>query len=118
ACGVVGFKPTYGRVPKDGSFPLAWTLDHIGPMTRCVDDAALLLQAIAGFSVADPSCLNTTPPDFSSGLAGNVHGLVIGIEHDYLFHDIDAGIARLVATQIDQLCERGAIIKPVKIPSL
>lgn len=118
ACGIVGLKPTHGRVPKDGCFPLSWTLDHIGPMTKTVADAAAMLQVIAGFDPRDPTCIDTPVPDYSSTLTGDVSGLVIGIEEDYFFRDVDAGIERLVRDQITALADRGARVQPVTIPAL
>ncbi|MCZ4541566.1 amidase [Dietzia maris] len=118
ACGIVGLKPTHGRVPKDGCFPLAWTLDHIGPMTKTVDDAAAMLQVIAGFDAADPTAVDTPVGDYTSNLAGDVSGLVIGVEEDYYFRDVDNEIERLVRAQIDELVSRGARVQTVKIPTL
>lgn len=118
ACGIVGLKPTHGRVPKDGCFPLAWSLDHIGPMTKTVSDAAAMLQVIAGFDEKDPTCVNTPVPDYSAGLEGGAEGLTIGIEEDYYFNNVDAGIERLVRAQIDELTRQGAQVKRIKIPTL
>ncbi len=118
ACGIVGLKPTHGRVPKDGCYPLAWTLDHIGPMTKTVDDAAAMLQVIAGFDPADPTCVDTPVQDYSSTLDGDVSGLVIGVEEDYFFHAVDSEIERLVRAQIDALVARGARVETVSIPTL
>lgn len=118
ACGIVGLKPTHGRVPKDGCYPLAWTLDHIGPMTKTVDDAAAMLQVIAGFDPADPTCVDVPVADYSSTLDGDVSGLVIGVEEDYYFRDVDNEIERLVRAQIDELVSRGARVEKVSIPTL
>ncbi|MBW0294644.1 glutamyl-tRNA amidotransferase [Rhodococcus sp. MH15] len=118
ACGIVGLKPTHGRVPKDGCFPLAWTLDHIGPMTKTVDDAAAMLQVIAGFDGADPTAVDTPVGDYTSNLTGDVSGLVIGVEEDYFFRNVDTEIERLVRGQIDELVSRGARVETVKIPTL
>lgn len=118
ACGIVGLKPTHGRVPKDGCFPLAWSLDHIGPMTKTVDDAAAMLQVIAGFDGADPTSVNTPVGNYTSNLTGDVSGLVIGVEEDYFFKDVDNEIEGLVRAQIDELVSRGARVEKVKIPTL
>lgn len=118
ACGIVGLKPTHGRVPKDGCFPLAWTLDHIGPMTKTVDDAAAMLQVIAGFDRADPTAVDVPVGDYTSHLTGDVSGLVIGVEEDYYFRDVDNEIERLVRAQIDELVSRGARVRTVEIPTL
>ena len=78
-CGIVGLKPTYGRVSRAGVVPLAWSLDHIGPMTRTVADAALLLQALAGHDPADPSTAAVPVPDYRRGLDGDPRTLRVGV---------------------------------------
>lgn len=118
ACGIVGLKPTHGRVSKYGCFPLAWTLDHIGPMTKTVEDAAAMLQVIAGFDERDPTCVNTPTSDYSAKLAGSAKGLVIGVEEDYFFRDVDNEIETIVRAQIDHLVSEGATLRTVKIPAL
>lgn len=118
ACGIVGLKPTHGRVSKFGCFPLAWTLDHIGPMTKTVADAAAMLQVISGFDAKDPTCVNTPVGDYTTGLTGNVKGLVIGVEENYFFKDVDSEIERLVRAQIDNLVAQGATLRTVSIPTL
>jgi aspartyl-tRNA(Asn)/glutamyl-tRNA(Gln) amidotransferase subunit A len=77
-CGVVGIKPTYGRVSRAGVLPLSWSLDHAGPLTRTVEDAALVLNAISGHDPADPASADRPVPDFAAGLDGQVSGLRIG----------------------------------------
>lgn len=117
ACGIVGLKPTHGRVGKFGCFPLAWSLDHIGPMTKTVADAAAMLQVISGFDPEDPTSVNA-PVDNYQNPSGDVKGLVIGIEEDYFFKDVDSEIERLIRSQIDNLVSQGAKLKTVKIPAL
>src|SRR5690625_2678893 len=116
-CGLVGLKPTHGRVAKYGCYPLAWSLDHIGPMSKSVADAAATLQGIAGFDPRDPTAVNVPVDDYLSGLGGDPKGLVIGVEEDYFFRDVDSPIETLVRKQIDELVSRGAMMKEVKIPS-
>lgn len=118
ACGIVGLKPTHGRVSKAGCFPLAWTLDHIGPMTKTVDDAAAMLQAIAGFDAQDPTSANAPVGNYTGNLSGDVKGMVIGVEEAYFFKDVDSGIEAIVRAQIDALVERGAVLKKIQIPTL
>ena len=117
-CGLVGLKPTHGRVAKYGCYPLAWSLDHIGPMSKSVADAAATLQGIAGFDPRDPTAVNVPVDDYLSGLGGDPKGLVIGVEEDYFFRDVDSPIETLVRKHIDELVSRGAVLKEVKIPSL
>lgn len=118
ACGLVGLKPTHGRVAKYGCFPLAWSLDHIGPMSKSVADAAVTLQAIAGHDPRDPTSVDVPVPDYSAGLGGDPKDLVIGVEEDYFFRDVDSPIEQAVRKQIDELASQGATLKTVKIPSL
>lgn len=118
ANGLVGLKPTHGRVAKFGCYPLAWTLDHIGPMSKTVADAAAMLDAIAGFDPRDPTCVNVPVDDYLGGLGGDPKGLVIGVEEDYYFRDVDSAIEALVRARIDDLVARGATVKKVAIPSL
>lgn len=83
ANGVVGIKPTYGRVSRHNVFPLAESLDHIGPLAGSVEDAALVLNAIAGFDIEDPTSLDIAPPDFTAGIGRDIGGLRIGIDARY-----------------------------------
>src|SRR5438270_602051 len=69
-CGIVGLKPTYGRVSTSGAIPLSWSLDHLGPMTRTVSDAALLLEAIAGYDPQDPGSTDVPVPDYAAAIEG------------------------------------------------
>ena len=118
ACGIVGLKPTHGRVSKFGCYPLAWTLDHIGPMTKTVADSAAMLQVIAGFDSQDPTSIQTGTSDYSAALNEDVKGMVIGVNEDYFFKDVDSEVERLVRAQIDELVSQGATVKTVDIPAL
>jgi aspartyl-tRNA(Asn)/glutamyl-tRNA(Gln) amidotransferase subunit A len=118
ACGLVGMKPTYGRVGKSGVFPEAWTLDHVGILTRSVADAAIMLDAITGHDLGDPASLKIAGTRCTDGLATDIRGLVIGVEEDYFFADVVDDVARIVRAAIDALRDLGATIKPIKLPSL
>jgi aspartyl-tRNA(Asn)/glutamyl-tRNA(Gln) amidotransferase subunit A len=78
-CGIVGIKPTYGRVSRFGVVPLSWSLDHAGPMARSVEDCAILLQAIAGYDAKDPASANVSVSDFRAGLRDGIKGLRVGV---------------------------------------
>ncbi len=78
-CGTVGIKPTYGRVSRRGVFPLSWTLDHVGPLTRSVEDAAITLQVLAGHDPQDPASADVPVADYRADLEKGVEGLRIGI---------------------------------------
>ncbi|MEO0616602.1 MAG: amidase [Pseudomonadota bacterium] len=102
-CGIVGHKPTYGLVSKAGVQPLVWSLDHVGPITRTVADAALMLSAMAGFDPEDPCSVDIAAGSFDSA-GGQVEGLRLGVVRRFFFDGrdeviatIDAAIARLVA---------------------
>jgi len=78
-CGITGLKPTYGRVSRAGVLPLAWSMDHAGPMTRSAMDAALVLKALAGYDPADPTTSVLPVPDYAAALSGDVKGLRVGV---------------------------------------
>ena len=114
-CGVVGLKPTYGRVSRWGVVAFASSLDQVGPLTRSVADAALVLQAIAGFDPRDSTSLDAPVPRYADALTGDVSGLRIGVPQEYfeaMDDDIRAGLARTVAA----LVERGAETVDLSLP--
>jgi len=117
-CGIVGLKPTYGRVSRYGCFPEAWTLDHVGPMTRSVKDAALLLDALSGYDPRDPGSLHLPPTNTANSLRDSCEGLTIGVVEDFYFSNVDDEIARCVWAGIDALREHGAHVKTISIPRL
>ena len=118
ACGLIGLKPTYGRVSKYGCFPEAWTLDHIGPLTRTVADSAIILDAISGFDQSDPTSLNLPSTQTLIGINKDIRDLVIGVEEEYFFDFVDHQVESLVRAGIEKLRALGATIKTVKLPSL
>ncbi len=118
ACGIVGLKPTHGRVSKYGCYPLAWSLDHIGPMTKTVKDAAGMLEIIAGFDHRDPTCVDVKTENYSQQITGDVKGLVIGINEDYFFNRVDSDVEKAVRASIQSLVDQGAKVETVRIPSL
>lgn len=117
-CGVVGLKPTYGRVSRHGCFPEAWTLDHVGPIAATVSDAALILDAISGWDPKDPATLRRPPTETFRSLRSDLTGTVIGVEEDFYFAGVDDAIAALVRAAIGRLQERGATIREVSIGGL
>lgn len=118
ACGIVGLKPTHGLVSKYGCFPLSWSLDHIGPMTKTVRDAAGLLEILVGFDPLDPTSVHAPFVDYQKGLTGQLKNLVIGVDEDYFFHNIDPEIDNIVRRGIQQLEDAGAKVKPINVRSL
>lgn len=114
-CGAVGLKPTYGRVSKHGVFPLAWTLDHCGPMARSVEDAAIALQVLAGHDPQDPSSASEPVDDYCQGLEQGVKGLTIGVPQDYFQSSPQASPTFLAAFDrtAAMLAEAGA--RPINV---
>jgi aspartyl-tRNA(Asn)/glutamyl-tRNA(Gln) amidotransferase subunit A len=91
-CGIVGLKPTYGRVSTSGVAPLSWSLDHVGPMTRTVKDAILVLQVIAGYDPHDIASMDAPVPDYASAIKGPTSSLRLGIPRAYFYDDLDSEI--------------------------
>lgn|SRR5690625_241076 len=118
ACGIVGLKPTHGRVSKFGVYPLAWTLDHVGPMAKTVADAAALMEVIAGFDPNDPTSANVPAGGYLEALSGDVKGLRIGIIEDYFFHNVDSGIEKLIRERLQDLENEGAEVVSLSLPAL
>ena len=117
-CGIVGLKPTYGRVSRAGVVPLAWSLDHVGPMARTVADAAILLQAMAGQDPADPSTAAVPVPDYRSGMAGDVRGLRVGIVRELFFERLDPDVRAAVEAAARALEGLGARVEEVRLPRI
>ncbi len=96
-CGAVGLKPTYGRISRHGVFPSAWTLDHCGPLTRSVDDAAIALQVLAGHDPRDPGSSREPVGDYCRDLESGIDGLVIGVPQDHFQSSPQASAGFLAA---------------------
>jgi len=114
--GVVGFKPTYGRVSTRGVIPLSWNLDHAGPMARRVRDVALLLQAIAGYDPEDPYSVNVPVGDTIGGLAEGVHGWRVAIASDAFFRRAEEEVLAAVHEAARVMAASGAQVSEVEIP--
>lgn len=117
ACGIVGLKPTYGRISSFGCYPEAWSLDHVGVLTSTVADAALLLDALSGHDPRVPSSLDL-PPTISRQELDQERPLRIGVEEDFFFAGVDPGVEGIVREALDQLAGEGAMLVPVSLPSL
>jgi aspartyl-tRNA(Asn)/glutamyl-tRNA(Gln) amidotransferase subunit A len=115
-CGIVGLKPTYGRVSRYGLIAFASSLDQIGPMTRDVRDSALLLQAIAGHDPRDSTSANVEVPDYLAGLEDGVRGLRVGVVTELAEEGIDPSIQEVVKKTIVGLEEAGAEVGEVSLP--
>lgn len=115
-CGVVGLKPTYGRVSRYGLVAFASSLDQIGPLTNSVDDAALILQIIAGHDPRDTTSLDAAVPDYSAGINDGVAGMRLGIPSEYFGEGIHPGVRENVEKCIQLLESKGAEIIPISLP--
>ena len=119
-CGIAGIKPTYGLCSRAGVLPLAFSLDHTGPMAWTVEDCALLLQAMAGHDPQDPASANRPVPDFSADLGQDAKGLRIGVVRNW--HETDRPVSPAVQAGIDRAVDiwraQGAEIRDVTLPSL
>jgi aspartyl-tRNA(Asn)/glutamyl-tRNA(Gln) amidotransferase subunit A len=116
ACGIVGLKPTYGRVSRAGGMALSWSNDHFGPMTRTVRDAAVMLGVIAG---PDPEDATSSPhpvPDYFAAIDTGVAGLRLGVPENYFFDGVDGGIAAAVHEAAAGLAAEGARLVRLRVP--
>jgi len=116
-CGVVGLKPTYGRVSLRGVLPLSWNLDHAGPMARSTRDAAILLGVIAGYDPLDPSAADVPVPDYTAALEQGVTGWRIALANDSYFTQADTQVLPAVRSAARVFEQLGARIVEVEIPN-
>ena len=115
-CGVVGFKPTYGRVSCRGVIPLSWTLDHVGPISKTVEDAALLLDVIAGYDQMDPASAEAPVPEYTRALAMPVAKLRLGLPRTPYFEGLDSDVQKAVEEAINVLAKLTAGASDVTLP--
>jgi aspartyl-tRNA(Asn)/glutamyl-tRNA(Gln) amidotransferase subunit A len=115
-CGVVGLMPTYGRVSRYGLIAFASSLDHIGPLTRTVRDAAIVLRVIAGHDPMDSTSANRPVPDYEQELDRPVKGLKLGVPKEYFGEGLDAEVGSVVEAAIARLGAEGAEIVPISLP--
>ena len=115
--GVLGLKPTYGRVPRSGAMPLSCSCDHVGPLARTAADLARLLTVIAGHDEGDPAASRRPVPDYEGGLAHGVRGLRIGIPRNFFFGGVDAEVQRSLDAALAVLVEAGARLVEVDVPA-
>lgn len=117
-CGTVGLKPTYGRVSRRGVFPLAYSLDHCGPLSWSVEDTALTMQVIAGYDPLDPASANVAVPDFSAGIGRDLGGLRIGYARKFFLDNpfLNPEATRALDTAAEQMVALGATVEEVEMP--
>jgi aspartyl-tRNA(Asn)/glutamyl-tRNA(Gln) amidotransferase subunit A len=117
-CGITGIKPTYGRVSRYGMIAFASSLDQGGPLSRTAEDAAMLLQAMAGFDPRDSTSVDHPVPDYRASLDDGVEGLTIGVPSEFFDQDLDSEIAALLETTIAEYQRQGANVKEVSLPNV
>ncbi|GAE24863.1 aspartyl-tRNA(Asn) amidotransferase subunit A [Halalkalibacter wakoensis JCM 9140] len=116
-CGIYGLKPTYGLVSTNGVLPLAWSLDHAGPMARSVSDVALMLNVMAGYDAEDPGSIKTRATDYTHNLSKGIKGLKVGVPSFFL-QGLDPEVEQLFQQALLKLEELGAMVKEISIPQL
>ena len=114
-CGITGLKPTYGRVSRAGVLPLAWSMDHVGPMTRSARDCALMLSVIAGYDPADPTTSVLPVPDYGAALTGDVKGLRVGLLRAHFTDPAAPDVRAAVEASAKQLEQAGAVVDEVNL---
>jgi aspartyl-tRNA(Asn)/glutamyl-tRNA(Gln) amidotransferase subunit A len=115
-CGAVGLMPSYGRVSNRGVIPMAWTLDHVGPICKTVEDAALLLEMIAGYDELDPTTVDAPVPDYSRAFKMRAAKLRVGLPRAPFFENLDPEFAKAVDAAIDVLHKLTASVTDVQLP--
>ena len=117
-CGVVGIKPTFGRISKHGALPLAWSMDHAGPLTRSVRDAALSMNILAGYDPRDPTTIDRPVPDYTVALDRDFKGKRIAVVRTFCMEGGDPEVMAAVETALPVLEDLGAIIEEVELPHI
>jgi aspartyl-tRNA(Asn)/glutamyl-tRNA(Gln) amidotransferase subunit A len=119
-CGIVGLKPTYGRISLAGAMPMSYSLDHCGPMAWTVEDVALMLQVLAGHDPADPVSAKMPVPQYAAALSGNLKGVRVGlVRHFYEEEETaTAPVCAAMEAAVLRLSELGAVVNEVRLPSL
>src|SRR5262249_35815941 len=117
-CGITGLKPTYGRVSRAGVLPLAWSMDHAGPMTRSAADCALMLRAMAGYDAADASTSVLPVPDYGAALTGDLKGLRVGLLRGFFLDGAAPEGRATVEPAARVLASAGAVVDEVNLDSM
>ena len=115
-CGVVGLKPTYGRVSRAGAMPLSWSMDHLGPLAWTARDVALMLTVMAGRDPADASTSRRVVPDYAAGIERGIAGVRIGLPENYFFQGVEEETAAGIGQVARQLEALGARVVEIRIP--
>jgi len=115
-CGVVGLKPTYGRVSRYGLIAFASSLDQIGPITKTVADSALLMNIISGYDPCDATSVDIEVPDYTKALKNDIKGIKVGIPKEYFVEGLDPEVETVIKDAINKFKELGAVCKEVNLP--
>jgi aspartyl-tRNA(Asn)/glutamyl-tRNA(Gln) amidotransferase subunit A len=116
ACGIVGLKPTYGRVSRAGVMPLSWSNDHVGPMARTVRDCALLLQVVAGRDPLDATSSAQPVPEYLASLGGGIRGLRVGVPENFFFQGVHPEMEAAVRKAAEVIAGLGAQVSEIRLP--
>lgn len=117
-CGTAGLKPTYGRVSRYGTFPLGYSLDHMGPLAGSARDAALVMNAIAGHDRRDPASARRAAEDFVPAEDASIRGMRIGVPENFYFDGIDVEVEAAVRSALGRAEAMGAAVRPVRVPDV
>jgi aspartyl-tRNA(Asn)/glutamyl-tRNA(Gln) amidotransferase subunit A len=115
-CGVVGMKPTYGRVSRFGMIAFASSLDQAGPLTKTVEDAALILNAISGHDPRDSTCVNTGVPDYTKSLKDDIKGMRIGVPKEYFIEGMESEVEEAAKKAIAMVQDLGGEVEEISLP--
>ena len=116
-CGVTGLKPTYGRISRWGMIAYASSLDQAGTITRTAEDAALMMNVMAGFDAKDSTCVNEPVPDYTATLDNSIEGMTIGLPSEYFRDDLSADMQQAVRNAISEYEKMGAKVKEISLPN-
>ncbi len=116
-CGITGLKPTYGRVSRYGMIAFASSLDQAGPMTRTAEDAALMLNVMAGLDSRDSTSVDEAVPDYTADLNNSLSGLKIGLPKEYFSEGLDDAVAKVIESAVKEYEKMGAIVKEISLPT-
>src|SRR5262245_31767814 len=116
-CGIVGLKPTYGLVSTRGVLPLSWTLDHVGPMCKSVEDVALMLNVVAGYDELEPTSVDTPIPDYTRAMKTSTTRLRLGIARRPFFDNLDPEVAKAIETAMGVLRKMTASAVEIDLPA-
>jgi aspartyl-tRNA(Asn)/glutamyl-tRNA(Gln) amidotransferase subunit A len=114
--GIVGIKPTFGRVSKHGVIVLSWSLDNAGPMTKSMEDAAMMMNIVAGYDPKDASSVDIPVPDYTKALKGGIKGVRLGIPKEYFLDPLDAEVSAAFKKAVEVLKGMGATVEEISLP--